>query len=801
MPFRCDSATLQRLEWHRLAECLAGCCASSRGMQAARGTLFQPTRASVVDRIAETSEARKLVDAAEPLPFGGVHDLRTLLEEIERGRVPAAADFHALHTTLDAAHRVRRFLAERSERAPHLADLAHTLPQLTRLSQKIAAVVSETGEVRDDASPALRKLSRRVRELEGEINRRMAACLRDPALQPHLQDSYVTTRETRPVLPVRADARSRVNGIVHDVSSSGTTVFIEPQSVVEAGNRLRVAQTERIREIERLLRELAEAVSEDRGAIDATGATLEALDLANARGRLSARLDAAAPELCDDGVLDLRELRHPLLLLETELAHDEVIANDIHLPEAARGLVISGPNAGGKTVAAKAIGLAALAVRAGLHVPCTGESRMSVVDAVFADIGDDQDLRSGLSTFSARMATLARVIDAADPRTLVIVDEIGEGTEPGEGAALAQAVLEGLVARGALVVATTHFNRLKELAGSDERFFNASAEFDPETLLPTYRIHMGAPGSSGATWVAERMGLARTVVERAQDLLDNEDRKLEALTRGLSELRQELEAERQATSETRVQTQAAREAYESRLEQLRAAREEALAAMKGELEDAFTSARAELAAVMRTVQKGGQADGRAASRAYNRLEALEERTAEVEQTHAPEPEPIRAIDWPGVEIGARLEIEGIRGEATLLEPPDRRERIVVRVGGTRTELPAARVRRVLGAAPAPKHRAPVAHIDVDRAPAPEEMTPECDLRGLRVDEALDRAEAHLHKVLGRGVARVRFIHGHGTGALRGAIRSWLKSLPEVASFAPGGDHEGGNGVTVATLSD
>ena len=796
MSFRCDAGTLERLEWGRLADCLAACAATGRGAEACRGELFAETRASVRDRMAETDEARALLDAGDALPFGGIVDLRRLMERVRRGETPGASEFAAIGATLDAAQRLGAFLRERAERARRLAALADTLPRLGPLADAIATVVTAEGEVRDDASSELKRLRRRLRELQSEIDRRMAGFLRDPSLQPHLQDSYVTTREGRPVLPVRAEARARVRGIVHDVSSSGTTVFIEPEGVVEQGNRLRVAQTELEREVARLLSELAGRVAADSSAIRATGATLEALDVASARGRLSQKLAGCAPELDDDGRFELVQLRHPLLLLEAGLAPEQVIANDVGFPAPALGLVISGPNAGGKSVAAKALGLAALAVRAGLHVPCAAQSRMPIADAVYADIGDEQDLRSGLSTFSARMANLAQIVAAADENTLVIVDEVGEGTEPGEGAAIAQAVLEAIVERGARVVATTHFNRLKELAGSDERFCNASAEFDPETLRPTYRIHLGAPGSSGAAWVAERMGLERSVIARAHQLLDREDRKLEALTRSLSELRQELEAERSGAIEMRAKSEATRAAYEARLEQLRSAREQALAAMKTDLEDAFKSARHELASVMRAVQRGGPSSGRAASRAYVELEAIEQRADRAESAHTP-PAPRSPIDWASVEPGARLELEGIREEAVLLEPPDRRNRVVVRVGGARTELPAERVRRVL-AARTPE-RGPQ-RVEVERAPAPEELTPECDLRGLRVDEALDRAEAHLQRVLGRGVRRIRFIHGHGTGALRSAVRSWLRDLPDVASFAPGADHEGGNGVTIAELS-
>jgi DNA mismatch repair protein MutS2 len=478
-----------------------------------------------------------------------------------------------------------------------------------------------------------------------------------------------------------------------------------------------------------------------------------------------------------------------------------VVPNDLVLAEGARCLVISGPNAGGKTVAAKAVGLAALSLRAGLHVSCDEGSALGLFDAVFAEIGDEQDLRAGLSTFSARMANLAEVVAAADGQSLVIADEVGEGTEPGEGAALAQAILEALVARGALVLATTHFNRLKELAGADPRFANASAEFDPETLLPTFRIHLGQPGSSGAMWVAQRMGLDDAVVERARELMDREDSRLEALTRGLSELRQELEAERRLALRMREESETARSAYEARLATLRGAREQALAAMKSDLEAAFSRARAEIAHVVRGLQRGDSAPGPAANRAQAELVRIRERTESAERAAPPEPAmtppPAAAVPEELLVAGARVELAGVRSPALVLEPPDKRGRIAVRVGVARTVVPRGRVLRVLaGEAP----RTQGGHVRLERQVAEEPQSLDCDLRGLRVDEALERADAALQRLLGRGGGRVTFIHGHGTGALRDAIRSWLRGVPGVEKFEPGGPREGGNGVTVATLA-
>jgi DNA mismatch repair protein MutS2 len=798
MSFCCEPSALARLEWPRLVERLAAGASTRRGTEACARDLFAPDAVAARERLAETSEARALLDAGESIPFGGVADLRALLASLVRGETPTGSDLLAVLETLRGGRRIRGWLGERAARAPRLAALAATIRPLAAQEDHLARALTPEGSLRDDASPVLARAQREARRLEGEIERRMAQWLRDPAVVPHLQDQYSTFRESRPVLPVRAESRRSVRGIVHDISASGETVFIEPEDVVELGNRLRLALLSVERETERILRELGAQVAQESLELEAQGATLEKLDRAQACGRLSARLEATAPELCDGGSLELRELRHPLLLLESGLEREQVVANDVVLPAGARGLVISGPNAGGKTVLAKAVGLAVLCARAGLHVACAPGSRLPSFDALHADIGDEQDLRAGLSTFSARMRHVAGLLDGADARTLAILDEVGEGTEPGEGAALAQAVLEGLVARGAHVIATTHFNRLKELAGSDPRFANASAEFDRATLLPTYRVHLGAPGSSGATWVAERMGVAPPVVERARELLDREDRRLEALTTSLSELRQELEAERRQAVAVRAQSEQARAEYEARLASLRAAREQALAAMKADLELAYRTARAEIARAVRELQQGGEAPaGRAANLAHRRVERARERVASVEVKQAqaePPPPPRPAIDERRLVPGALVTLDGMRGEATVLEAPDARGRLAVRLGGARIAVTASRVTSV---------RAPAARAgghQIVRAPDRERASAECDLRGMRVDEALERAEAHLQRALGTDVSRVLLIHGHGTGALRSALRAWLRGMPGVAEFAPAAANEGGNGVTVVTLA-
>jgi DNA mismatch repair protein MutS2 len=412
-----------------------------------------------------------------------------------------------------------------------------------------------------------------------------------------------------------------------------------------------------------------------------------------------------------------------------------------------------------------------------------------------ADIGDDQDIARSLSTFSAHMAAIARIVDAAGPDTLVVLDEIGTGTDPGEGAALAQAVLEALAEAGARVVTTTHFNLLKEMAAVDPRFENASVEFDPESLAPTYRLRPGTPGVSSATTVAARMGLRRDVLERAGALLEREDRRLDRMLAELSASRLALEAEQREAERLRAESEAARSEYRARLERLQERRDKVFRAMKDDLEASFREAHGQVAAVIRDLQRGGSA--RDAAHARERLLAMEEKTREAEARHAAEPAPAPGapMDWQRARPGDAVVVAGA-GPATLDALPDKRGRAAVRVGSARMQVPAERVR-----AAAPGESARPKPAPAPPPPPAAGGTARCDLRGLRVDEALDRVTEALDRAAGEGRDRLEIVHGHGTGALRDAVREHLRASPYGVGFAPGTAEEGGDGVTVVTLRD
>jgi len=819
MAFLVAQKTLERLEWPQVVARLQHHCrtpmarsrleprsAEGAGEPAADAEGFANTEQEVRERLAQTSEARLLLDAQETPPLEGMAQLGDSFRRAGKGGVLSATEILDVGSSLAALHATLRFLSRRADRAPRLESLSAAIEEQPALARAIEDSVDDAGAVRDGASRALADARRDGARLSGELQSRLARYLQNPDIKRCLSDDYYTVRNDRYVLPVRSDSRGRVRGIVHDASNSGTTLFVEPEGVVELNNRLKQAELTVAREELRVLRDLSARIAAALPALERGLLALTEIDLAFARGRLSYEMAAVEPRVARDGLFELAQLRHPLLPPE------EAVANDLRVGGEFSVLVLSGPNAGGKTVAMKSLALAALFVRAGLHVPAEPGAKVALVDAILADIGDDQDIRESLSTFSAHMVKLAHIVKASTENTLVVLDEVGVGTDPSEGASLAQAVLERLADAGARVIATTHYNLLKEMAEVDERFCNASVEFDPETLAPTYRVHLGTPGSSSATAVASRMGMPGAVLERANQLLDREDRRLDRMLAELAASRASLEQEQREVARLRAESEASRDRYREKLERLQERRDQLFHAMRNDLDTAFKDAHAQVAAVIRDLQRGGSAQD--AAHARERLKSLEEQSRRAEEKSgvrdpkAPEARPLRPIDWRRAKAGDSVEVAS--GQTGALESlPDRRGRVSVRVGSARLVLPAEQVQAVesrgrsgpkRGAKQEPKRSGPP-RAEAGQGPDPMQAggTLHCDLRGMRVQEALDAADEAIDRATTQGRLAACLIHGHGTGALRKAVREHLARNPAIGKLRPGEREEGGDGVTFALL--
>jgi DNA mismatch repair protein MutS2 len=802
--FVCPDKTRSDLEWDRLLDALASRASSRPGRAALLALPFLDTEADVRQALGEVREAMELAVTGDPLPVPPLESAAPLAARAQKGELLTPVELRQVLSLVAAVRVLAAFARRRAERCPLLARAlrAEHEPSLALLEGRIAPALAEGDALSDQASPALGELRGRVRTLRERVVRKIQEALGQ--YEGALADRFWTQREGRYVLPVRSDALERVPGIVHGASASGATLFVEPRSVVDLANQHRVAEVAVHREEERILAELSALVGEHADAVVRGEETLVRADSRGASGRFALELELGFPDVGrpERGrpSLDLPRARHPLLAL----AGVPVVPSHLVL-EPGRALVVSGPNAGGKTVALKTAGLAALLVRAGLPVPASAGAFVALFDRVSSDVGDEQSLVKNLSTFSAHVVNLAAVLADATAETLVVGDELASGTDPREGEALAGAVLEALANRGATVAVTTHYEGLKARALTDARFVNASVGFELATMRPTFVVTLGVPGPSSALAVARRFGIDERVIGRAEELLSREDAsfaelvaKLEEARRHAEHDRRALEAERAAVAREREELLAGRAALRDRQTSALDKEGQALLAAVRKARDELKRAEGQLRA------GAGGGDKREAAAVVAELGAMTALgaplEAELHKLRAREPEQPLVGE---LRVGQRVFVPKLRAEADVVELLSGR-RARVAAGSLKLVVEVSELR-----APAPreKPRDPKkpkrggllfdAAADPDVPIQTAENT--VDVRGLRSHEAVSMAEQFLDRAMGEG-RRVAFvIHGLGTCALRDAVRGELGSGGYVARFRPGREGEGGDGVTVFWL--
>jgi DNA mismatch repair protein MutS2 len=809
----CPDKTRADLEYDRVLAALASRCVSEMGKALALELPFAATRRDTRLLMDEAREATALLDAVEPLPVVALGDVSSAVGRVGASGVLAPTELREIGKSLETARMLRRFLGARRSRVPALHAACTTDPTLDELADELAAAFDPDGTLSDRASP-------RLKELRGEFHaarQRMLGRLEDlmSKYEGILQDRFVTEREGRYVIPVRSDAHERFPGIVHATSASGATLFVEPRAVIPMGNRLKVLEAEVQREEQAIYAKLSDRIGESLPSVVAAIEALARADVRAATARLAHDLRLTFPEITDDARLELRQARHPLLLLESAepgtpasggngaVRFDVVVPSDLAIA-ARRAMVVSGPNAGGKTVALKTMGLVALMVRAGLPVPCGDGSAVGIFDVVLSDVGDDQSLTKSLSTFSAHVRNLARILDETQPGALVLLDELAGGTDPREGEALAAGMLDSLTARGGAVVVTTHYEGLKALALADARFENASMGFDLPTMSPTFRLAQGIPGSSSALAVARKFGLPGIVIERAERFLSREDAQFETVVKKLNDERAALELARAAAVRREMEAEDARHALEV---ELRAAKDREQRHVSKEAEallGAVRRAREELreAQAKLRAKKLDAAAVKEVQVAVDRVAAQVAVGGALDPSLLAAPAPISLLtEAPSLKKGARVWVARLRAEADVLEVlPDGAVR--VQAGPMKLVVEPSEVRGVASADSEPRRKAAPAKPGGDPAGleiAVQTTDNTCDLRGLRTDDALSMAVSFLDRSV-NDERRVCFlVHGHGTGALKEAIRRELKSSPYVRYFRAGNPGEGGDGVTIAWL--
>jgi DNA mismatch repair protein MutS2 len=791
--------SLQTLEFPKVLARVAGEAGFSVGRE--RVLALEPTTDldEARRRLAFTSEAVRLVDTQPRAGLAGAQDVRTQLLRASRGGDLSAADLVLVLATLRSARTVARLLRELSADAyPQMRALAEALPVHPDLVRRIEETINEEGEVLDSASTRLRRLRGEVRSANQRLQQRLRTLVSE--FGHVLQEPIVTTRADRYVVPVKADFRGRVRGIVHDQSASGATLFIEPMVVVELNNALREVQSQEGEEIERILREVSAEIGAEAEAIGVAIDALGEFDLQLAKARYARLQRAVEPTLNRDGRIMLQRARHPLLT-------GRVVPIDVELGRDWFMIVVTGPNTGGKTVALKTVGLLTLMAQAGLHVPAQDGSELAVFEDVFADIGDEQSIEQSLSTFSSHVTRIVEVLRAivalrrrssdGPPPALVLFDELGAGTDPDEGSALARSILTYLLDRRVPTVATTHYSELKAFAHEEKGVVNASVAFDLETLSPTYELEIGLPGRSNALAIAARLGLDPRIVRGARRHLGAAGVRMEGLLRDLEQERDAAVDERQQLGQGRAEVEQLRRELDA--DRVRLGEERARV-----LDEARAQARQELDAVVAELARV-RAQARQPDLTREGLDELRKRTRRMED-RLPAPSrsarpatrrPSRPRDAGGPpRVGDAVEVLSLGQVGELLNLSADGDEAEMQMGSMRVRARVTDLRRVRRR----EAEEPSRSIVVLRPPDRGAVSQQLDMRGWRVDDALEELETYLNDAVLSGVSSVRILHGKGTGALRAAVREHLARHPLVQSSEPAPQREGGDGVTIVKLT-
>jgi len=786
-----DEKALETLEFDKIVARLAGLAATPMGREAALSLAPSSDLGEARLWLAHTDEAVRAVALKGAPPIGGVTDIRPALRRARVGGVLSARELLDVAGLIDGAEAMRRYARAAAEtgQLPHLAEMAARLGDAKDLGEEIRRCIDENGEVTDAASGELAAVRREIRAGENRIRDKLDEMIRSPSVRQMLQDAIVTLRGDRFVLPVKQEYRSRFGGIVHDQSASGATLFIEPEAIVVLNNRLKELRLRESREIERILRRLSGLVGEKAEGLSADTETLGVLDFWFAKAALAAEMKATKPEMNDAGIIRLPKARHPLL------PADRAVPVDVELGGAFTTMIITGPNTGGKTVSLKTIGLLSLMAMAGLFVPAAEGSRLPVFDGVYADIGDEQSIEQNLSTFSGHMKNLVAILRRVTPRSLVLLDELGAGTDPAEGSALAVAILEHLHGIGCRVVATTHFGELKAYAYNREGIVNASMEFDDRTLRPTYRLLIGVPGRSNALAIARRLGLPESIIRRARGEMREEELNVSRMLASLEKDRRSAEEDRREAERLRREAEALRRELEEERRRFAERREKLTAAAREEARSIVARARREAEDILAELRRLAREE--AASIKEHRLIEASRRLEELVPAHGGGDAEEAAAVLEKAEPGDEVRVRSLGGQTGRVVEAEG-DSVTVQVGVMKIRVRMEDLQPAGGMKHGRKPREPVPAATVRRARDAAVRT-ELDLRGRTLEEALPEVERFLDEAVLANLHQVRLIHGKGTGALRSGIQDYLRGHKHVRDFRLGEIGEGGSGVTVAEL--
>ncbi|MBS4055086.1 MAG: endonuclease MutS2 [Thermaerobacter sp.] len=778
------------LELDKVREVLAGFVSSELGRELVVSMSTSGDRAEVVRWLRETGEARAIL-RNEEFPLKGIADVRAVVKRCQLGASVPPHDLFALAEVLATARRAQKFFMAREATYPLLAEHAAGIVSHRAVEDEILSCIGEGGEVLDKASDKLRTVRHDIRSAQSEIRAKLEGMLRSSSIQKYLQEQLVTMRGDRYVLPVKTEYKGQVPGLVHDQSASGATVFIEPMAVVVINNKLRQYMALEEHEIERIVRQLSGSVGEHATSMLSNLKLLARLDFSLAKGRLSLEWQCTEPDIAEGRELFFKGARHPLI------PRHEVRPIDVRLGQEFNVLLITGPNTGGKTVTLKTVGLLTLMVQCGLHIPVASASRAAIFDTVFADIGDEQSIEQSLSTFSSHMTNICHIVDVADGHSLVLLDELGAGTDPTEGAALAMAIVDTLLERGTRIVATTHYSELKAYAHTKSGVQNASMEFDVDSLRPTFKLTIGLPGKSNAFEISERLGLDTSVIGRARGYLSGEVLRVEDLIRSLEKSRLEAEEAHREALSLRSQAQVLTKQVDEKAKRLQDKEKEVLHRAATEARALVYRAKHEIDALIEELRLAQEANS--GQEVMSTVEKVRQRWRDLSKEMSPEDvvssEASVAAPLSELAVGDEVMVTHLKQKGRVLSISPLGQ-VTVQMGALRTTTEQKNLRKLETKIQPSSARGGGFHmVDLSRGGVRMEL----DLRGHSVEEGVLKLDKYLDDALLGGLSQVHIIHGKGTGVLREGVRDFLKGHAQVDSFRYGQANEGGSGVTVVVL--
>lgn len=797
-----DEKTLNTLEFPKVIEALAGYAAFSASSDLARQLRPAGNIEAARVRLARTTEARHLLSLKSEAGVGGAHDIRDMVKLASRGGVLSESDLLAVSGTLISARSLYRSFEKNAAIYPHLNEIARLFPPPPGIIEAISRCISDRAEVLDNASPKLASIRSEVKVAHDRLLSKLERMITDPHTGPMLQEGLITQRNGRYVIPLRAEFKSRVKSIVHDQSSSGATLFVEPIGVVDLNNRWHELQLAERDEVHRILAQLSATVGAEAEAISGIVTALAEFDLALMCAKYADALKASEPILKPvhpspkthhpGTTIKLLHARHPLLDRET------VVPIDVELDDETFAVVITGPNTGGKTVTLKTLGLMVVMAQCGLHIPAQSGSELSFFDDVFADIGDEQSIEQSLSTFSGHITNIVRILNHAKSKTLVLLDELGAGTDPQEGSALARAILLYLVEKRIPCLVATHYPELKALAHATPGVINASMEFDLKTLKPTYHLTLGIPGRSNALAIAKRLHLPDEILDSAKTMIDPDELKAEDLLNEIHHQREVARNARSAADRDRSLAQNMKTELATRLEKIEDERQAEIRKAREQAADELADLQREMEEIRRELLRARQP--------VEALKEIQDKAAEIEEKvekRVPR-NPVPTVGKRGpLKIGDKVRVASLNMEGVITSISEMDAE--VQVGNLRIRARLSELERPRGVL---DPEVEPARVELPSRPAgssssstPYRTSPgmEIDLRGQRAEDAMDALDRYLENAFLAGMPFVRIIHGKGTGKLRQVIREALTDSPHVSRFEPGADNEGGDGVTIAHL--